>query len=822
MADEGDILQGQGAVVIDGNDAPLAESVKRAQARLAAFGTYLASFDKKMAAAGDFAKRVGSQVSSAGRELVKVAGLTALPLGFSTRTFMGFEDQMMAVKAVTGAVGKEFELLYDKAKELGRTTSFTAGEVGAGMLSLARSGFSPKEIDASIQGMLDLARATGTDLAMSADIAAGTLRAFNLQAEEMPRVADVLVATANNSAQTLEDLGESMKYVAPIAQEYGLSLEQTSKALGVLANMSIKGTMAGTSLRQIMLQLSDPAIQQELRAIGVQALDSTGNLRDVGDLLIDVGKAMAGMTNAQRLALGKTLFDQRAAGAALKLAKTTFPQLEQAIDKAGGTARRTADVMDSGLGGAFRMMTSGIEGVQIALGEALAPVLIQIGRSIADISVEVARWVKQNAKLVVSVTAAVVAAAGIGAALVATGVALKVAVVVVSAFAGAWSAAMAIVSAASLGTVLPIAGIVAAVGLMAYSIVKHTETGKAAFESVKGVVGSVVNAISGRLDGARAAVAWLVEGFQNLKAEVITTVTAMGQALATGDIAAAAKVLWALLRLEWTKGTSALKEIWAGVKTFVLDTWSAVVYRLAEFALNAWATMQSAWHSTVSFMTDLWTTFAGTAQKVWGTVQNALTKQWIKFLGLFDSSIDVEAAMKLADQDYEREKAKINADMNDAYNRSRQTADANKARIEKERQAAQAMLKDQEAADWQARHAKYDADIQAAQDAAAAAKREWEEAIKGKPAAAADNPFSKTDKSNSDPNGQAQQAAKAAEDTAQKAPAASMAGTAVVGSFNLAAAFGLAAGGGVQDRIAAATEETAKNTRNLGEDETFR
>lgn len=301
VVDQNDILQGQGAVVISADSKPLDAGLAAAKGRLAAFGTFLARFDRQLAGVSDFGKRVGSSLSNAGQQLLKVSTAAALPLGLATRSFMGFEDQMKAVQAVTGATGEAFDKLYEKGKELGRTTSFTAAEVAAGMLNLARAGFSTDEIDAAIQGMLDLARATGTELAMSADIAAGTLRAFNLQASEMGRVSDVLVATANNSAQTLEDLGESMKYVAPIALEYGLSLEQTSKALGVLANMSIKGTMAGTSLRQIMLQLSDPDAQKQLRGIGVEALDSTGNLRELGDLLIDVGNAMAGMTNAQRL-----------------------------------------------------------------------------------------------------------------------------------------------------------------------------------------------------------------------------------------------------------------------------------------------------------------------------------------------------------------------------------------------------------------------------------------------------------------------------------------------------------------------------------------
>ncbi len=164
----------------------------------------------------------GQKASQIGKRMLLFSGAIATPLAFASRTFAGFEDQMKSVQAVTGAVGDQFDRLYNQAKRFGRTTSFTAAQVAGGMLSLGRAGFNPAEIEAATAGVLNLARATGTDLAAAADIAAGTLRAFSLEADQMGRVTDVLVATANNSAQTMEDLGESMKYAAPIAEEYGL------------------------------------------------------------------------------------------------------------------------------------------------------------------------------------------------------------------------------------------------------------------------------------------------------------------------------------------------------------------------------------------------------------------------------------------------------------------------------------------------------------------------------------------------------------------------------------------------------------------------
>ena len=398
MAGVGAILAGSAYVRLYADSSEYVRGLKAAEAKLKAFG---------------------DTVGNIGRRMTALATAAAAPIAISARTFATFQDQMLAVQTVSGATGDEFKRLYDQAKALGAATSFTAVEVGGAQLNLARQGFSPAEIEASVAAILNLARATGTDLAQSADIAAGTLRAFNLDASEMPRVADVMVATANASAQTLEDLGESMKYAAPIAYEYGLSLEQTSKALGVLANMQIKGSMAGTSLRQIMLALADPEIQSKLQSIGASALDTAGNLRPIGDVMIEIGQAMAGMSQPERITLAKELFDQRAVGAALKLANSDFPALSAAIDNATGKAQEAADAMDSGLGGAFRILMSAVEGLQISIGESLAAELVRAGKSIQEYVNEVMEWVNANHETVVSIAKTIVAIAEIGVPLVA-------------------------------------------------------------------------------------------------------------------------------------------------------------------------------------------------------------------------------------------------------------------------------------------------------------------------------------------------------------------------------------------------------------------
>jgi len=427
MTNAGAIRAGRAFVELFGDDSKLVRVLKSSEAQLRAWG---------------------NRVSGFGRQIAMASAAALAPLVMATRSFASLDDEMRIVKAVTGATADEFERLYEIAKRLGRTTSFKAVEVAGGQRELGRAGFKPAEIEASIEGVLNLARATGTELPEAAGIAAGTLRAFSLEADQMNRVVDVLVATANNSAQTLTDLGESMKYAAPIADEYGVSLEDTAKALGVLANMQIKGSMAGTSLRQIMLRLSDPAIRKRLQDMDV-------DLSNIGDTMIGIGRAMAKMSRPERLAFAKEFFDQRAAAAVVKLAKSDFPALSQAIDNAGGTAARTAEEMDAGIGGVLRRLWSAAEGATNALAEALEPSITELGETVTEILGPVTTWIENNRELVTLLAKVTAGTLALGMALLALGGAAKV--VAALNVALAFLAANPLVAAATAGAALALA-----------------------------------------------------------------------------------------------------------------------------------------------------------------------------------------------------------------------------------------------------------------------------------------------------------------------------------------------------------------------------
>jgi len=341
--------------------------------------------------------------SSGARSAMISAFAIATPVALATKTFAEFDDQMRLVQAVTGATGAQFEKLTEQAKELGRTTSWTAAEAAQGMISLGRAGFKSDEIEASIAGVMDLARATGTEIGPATDIASNALRAFRLEASEMTRVVDVLTATANGSAQTLEDLGEAFKYVAPLAAETGLTIEDTAKIVGALANFGVRGSQAGTVLKAIQTRMASDSKAQELYLdLGIDITDAEGNLRKVNDVLIELGERLQNVPSAEKLATIKTLFGQYGlTGVAITTAN--FRELNDAIDAADGTAARTAQTMDAGLGGAIRIMESAIEGAAIAIGESLVPTLTKGANTLEDAATRFTAFVQEHPNAITNV-----------------------------------------------------------------------------------------------------------------------------------------------------------------------------------------------------------------------------------------------------------------------------------------------------------------------------------------------------------------------------------------------------------------------------------
>jgi TP901 family phage tail tape measure protein len=767
------IRAGAAYVELTLSDSRLVRGLRRAQARLNAFGR---------------------SANDMGRRLVLAGGAAATPFALATRVFANFGDQMAKVRAVTGATEADFASLEKQAKQLGRTTSFTASQVAEGMLALGRAGLDPAQIEAATPKVLALARATDTELGQAAEIAAGAMRGFNMEADEMGRVADVLTATANGSAQTLTDLGESMKYVAPVAMEAGAEIEDVAAGLAILANNAIKGSMAGTAMTRAYKNLATPAAQKALGRLGVAAVDSAGDLRPLATVLNELGQATAGMGSAARIGAFESLFG-RASAAALKLGGSgaQFGDMRDKLLAANGTAEKTAATMDATLGGAFRRLMSSIEGVAIAVGESLGPTIEKWSERITSLAGRITELVERNRGLILTAAKITVGAIAVGAALVTAAVAAKLLAVTFGAIAGAFALVGAAVG--TLGTLL--AALLSPVGLV-----------------VAAVVGLGAYFLTAGGQGLKA-LGWLGDKFAELKETAGAAMQGIKDALAAGDLKLAARVLWLTLKLQWQKGVNWLQEKWIGFKESFVRVWTDAVYALARVFTSGWAGIQALWVQAIAGLKTAWTNFSNWFIDKWEGAQEAVAGTLAASMARKEGQ-DPEAAREAVAEDYARKREARQKTQGHDQARIDAAREAQLAKIGQDELAALATLDqmNQRAhADRQQVYARQLADSQAALDDAqrawrdaldtAALKKEmqdlWGATVPGEAAADAVK----------DP-------AKKAADAAKKALAGVdlAAPVSIAGTFSAAAVGGLG-GGSPAQRSAVAAEKTAENTEKL-------
>lgn len=348
-----------------------------------------------------FSKEIERITGDAMKRMFTFSFVGAFPVSKVVKDYAEFDDKLKVVQATTRATGKEFENLTNLARKLGRETSFTSQQVASGMMSLGRAGLSAKEIEESLGNFLNLSRATATELPRAIDIATATLRGFNIKASESEDIVDVLAVTANSSAQTLDDLGESFKYIIPFANSVNLSIRDVAKAVAMLANLGIKGSMAATSVRNILLRMSLPNVQKIYKdRLGVDVLDKFGELRQFGDIMNDVAKAIKNIPGGERLGIFRELFGMYGlAGGAALASGVDFEKMFERIEKSGGEAANIAQQMDSGIGGTIRLTISKIHDVSLTIGKVLTPQLTELGEQVKDIANRVNEFIQGNSKL---------------------------------------------------------------------------------------------------------------------------------------------------------------------------------------------------------------------------------------------------------------------------------------------------------------------------------------------------------------------------------------------------------------------------------------
>jgi len=763
----GAIKAARAYVELFADDSKLVRGLRRAQAKLKAFGRSIQQF---------------------GRRLLSVGSLAAVPFALSAKTFANFESQMARVKALTGATESQFTRLEKEAKRLGATTVFSASQAAEAMSSFALAGFDVDQILSAIGPTLDLAAAGQIEIGQAADIAAKIMAGMGLSAEKLGGAVDVMAKAMTTANTDLTMLGDAFKFVGPMAKSAGISLEEITAAIQLLSNAGIQGEMAGSTLRGILLSLTSPsaAAESELKRLGVRITDEAGNVRSLADILADLEGALSGVGSGEKLRVLGTIFPARQAAGAAELVSQGAERLRDATAKLGdatGTASDIAGTQLDTLKGDVTILMSALEGVAIAVGEAFGTELRSAVRGVTSFLSALGTWVGENKQVVLSTVGIIAGLLAAGVALIGLGGTIQLV-----AFGFGGLATMIGTVASLLGALLsPIWLVLAGIGAIAVYLINTSDLGSQALD-------------------------WLGKQFQALKSTAIQAFGGIGDALAAGDLGLAARILWLTLKMEWQKGNQYPQPAVGRSEAILRRGLDRGGLRCCGSRHECLGWVAGRLGRDGRFPGRCLGAVHDRSDKTWNTAVGFIRKAWVRLKSLFDSEIDAEAEVTRINQEVAGKNDNADAQRNQAVFEREQQRRSRLSQIDSDRSGTLSELQQMRDAEHQRHAQQFAAELQSSDAALAEARREWqaalEEASRKRSAAETNDNVAGTSPSGL-LNELQEKLADAGAGLQQAADKVSVSGT-----FNAFGVRGMGAGSH-QERTANATEETARNTKRL-------
>lgn len=603
---------------------------------------------QKIGATGEKWKEVGGNIENAGKKLMPVtATVTALGT-VSVKTAADFESSMSKVAAVSGATGSDLEALSKKAREMGSKTKFSASEAAEAMNYMAMAGWKTEDMLSGIEGVMNLAAASGEDLATTSDIVTDALTAFGLSAQDSGHFADVLAAASSNANTNVSMMGETFKYAAPIAGALGFSVEDTAEAIGLMANAGIKGSQAGTSLRTIMTNLSGDVkiCGQNIGEVTIATTNADGSMRDLSDILADCRVAFSGLSESEQAAAAEALVGKNAMSGFLALMNAgegDIAKLSGAIDNCNGAAQNMADIMNDNLEGQLTILKSQLQELAISFGEILLPAVKKIVGWIQGF-INVLNSLPDGVKETI-VTIALIAAA-LGPVLIIVGKvisAIGTIMTIIPKLAGVINAAKGVIAAfnavcAANPYVLIIAAIVALVAAFIYlwnNCEEFRQFWIDLWEGIKEIAIAVWEALKEFFKAAWEFIKTTAESVWNALASFFTslwegiknTFTTVVNAIST------------FLTTMWNTIKTVATTVWTAISTFFTTIWNAikttvttVVTAISTFLTTAWnaikTTVSTVLNAIKSVFETIWNAIKNTVTTVVNGIKNTITTVW--------------------------------------------------------------------------------------------------------------------------------------------------------------------------------------------------
>jgi TP901 family phage tail tape measure protein len=351
---------------------------------LKVFGDKSATAEQKLNGLSSTFKTTGGLLSKNVTLPIVGAGAAAV------KTATDFEAGMSEVKAISGATGSEFDALRDKAIEMGAKTKFSASDSADAFKYMAMAGWDASQMTDGIAGIMDLAAASGEDLATTSDIVTDALTAFGLQASDSAHFADVLAQVSSKSNTNVGLMGETLKYVAPVAGALGYSIEDTAVAIGLMANSGIKGSQAGTALRSTITRLAKPVgeAKDAVEELKISITNTDGTMKPLSQTMIELREKFAGLTEEQKAQYAAMLAGQEGMSGLLAIVNASdedFQKLTDEINNADDAAEDMASVMMDNTAGAVEQLKGVLESAGILIGEKLTPYIRKLAEWITGL-----------------------------------------------------------------------------------------------------------------------------------------------------------------------------------------------------------------------------------------------------------------------------------------------------------------------------------------------------------------------------------------------------------------------------------------------------
>lgn len=649
------------------------EELRRLQQEAATTNTALSKID----VAGKKMETVGNSIAGAGK---KMMGVTTVICGVgvaAVKTAADFDSAMSQVAAVSGATGKDFDALRNKAREMGAKTKFSATEAAEAMNYMAMAGWKTEDMLDGIEGVMNLAAASGEDLATTSDIVTDALTAFGLSAKDSGHFADILAAASSNANTNVSMMGETFKYCAPIAGALGFSAEDTAEAIGLMANAGIKSSQAGTALRTIMNNLAGD-VKISGKAIGdvtIATTNADGSMRDLSDILADCRSAFGNLTESEKAQAAESLVGKNAMSGFLALMNAgqgDIDKLSSAIDNCDGSAEKMAMTMQDNLAGQLTILKSQLQELAISFGDILMPAIRSIVSKLQGF-VDKLNGMDEGTKRTIVTIALLVASIGpllviIGTAISKIGVAmqgfvklangiskLKIAIQGGTGVLGKLGAALGGISA-------PVLAVVAVIAVLVAAFVHLWKTNEGFRDAMIGTWNRIKDTISGfcqgivdRLNalgfqftdivdvlktvwnGFCQVLAPIFEGVFNNIANILSTVT--------GVITGILDVFIGIFTGNWSQAWTGVKEIfssiWNGISSFFTNILN-VIKGVADVVLGWFGTSwNEVWTNIKTFFEGIWNGIATFFTTIWETLKNVVTVGIMAIGSILSAAFDI-------------------------------------------------------------------------------------------------------------------------------------------------------------------------------------